>query len=265
MDELEIQMVMKAGGFTRDEAIAYLNNRPRATAVPQLFMGVTTSTGTQWVGRGDKAHNTTSTSTIDDILTADQAYQLYNGTDATSVKLRNRFDTALNNLGLAELNVLERENLWKNLVDTSAEQYSRGMKISPWDVLALSSKSLQKAYGVGGGSGPKTYTTTYDKSFDAASQRDTIDAVYKQLVGRTAKPDEIDALIKKMNAAYDKNPTKQITTTDGKGNTTVKTVSGFSDAAAQQLVKKSAKTADGYAEFQNDQFGDWLMSSMTGQ
>lgn len=106
---------------------------------------------------------------------------------------------------------------WQYAVGQAGSFYSKGKKITPWQVVDLMSK------GGGGDAGPRTtHSTSTSTNMPARSDVEaTVKSMFKNMMGRDPEEGELDRYVSQAMAGYKKNPsvTNTTATTDANGNT----------------------------------------------
>lgn len=144
------------------------------------------------------------------------------------------------------------EALAKFSYDYQAWVRASGQTVDELEFLALRAKEEQKDSAASKRStGPSTSVNIQESNYDAARLKQVVNTAFQNAIGREATDAEITAAVNAVNAAYDKNPSKQVSTstTDKAGKVTTKTVSsGGIDAG--QVITDQAQSNPEFAPYQ---------------
>jgi hypothetical protein len=146
---------------------------------------------------------------------------------------------------------------WTNYVESAADAYAAGLKISPWQA-AEQDGDLIKAMGgpaLGAGAGhPDGDVTQTGKTFDITNPteaRSKINTVFQQAFGRDAAPGELAALASSLQEAEFDSPVNTMQTDTYKGgaivNSTAMKTGGMD--STQYLMEKAQKRPE-YGAYQ---------------
>lgn len=150
--------------------------------------------------------------------------------------------------------------------NSKVPDYRRVLAFGAADPKAFRGMFISPSAAVDTGPVTTKSTNVTKRKYDAAVLKDTVNAAYRQAVGREATADELAQAVNSVQKAYEKTPDKTTTATtrDGKGNTkSVSTVSGGVDE--KTLISDQAKAKPEYGSFQSaTTYFDAMLKALDG-
>jgi hypothetical protein len=180
----------------------------------------------------------------------DMSNEYYNWTDKQKNDFRSKLALVNKDALIAPDSTIAAA--WGDYVQQSANYFSAGATVSPWDILSRDISTRGQAASL---AGTKTQTTRDVQLTSAPDAQAIFHSAAQALLGRNASSDEETSFQKILNAKEAANPTTATvtTTTDAEGNvinTSRQSQGGISSAAAQMIAEKQAQQNPEYAQYQ---------------